>query len=155
MGKKKKETLQKTEDPPKPKTGSAAGRPEIPYSKEMAEHICLLIAITPEGLGPICQANKHIPKTTTIYTWLTQQKEFSDMYWGARRHQALALADKTLEIAALSGDAKLQIATIQWHVSRLLPKIFGDKEAETLELKKTVEQLSKEVEFLQQYEKDY
>lgn len=139
----------------KPEELLKVGRPEIPYSKEIAEHICLLIAITPQSLNYICRDNEDLPSVNTIYSWMWKYPEFLERYWDARRAQAIALADKTLEIADASGDAKLKITNIQWHVGRLLPKIFGEKLDVSQDLKQTVEQLEESIQLLKKHEKEY
>lgn len=150
------------------------GAPVFPYTKEMAEQICLLIAVTPHSINRICAENPKLPKARTIYSWLVKHPEFSQMYFDARKYQALVLADSTLDIAddsrfdTIDGEngesklnsewvarCKLKIANIHWHCARLLPKIFGEKDAEQEDLKKTVEQLTNEIELLKKHEKPY
>lgn len=75
---------------------SNVGRPTS-YSREMAIRICEMIA---DG-NPLRRITKMegFPVASTVYLWLLQHEEFSDMYTRAREDQADALADEIVEIA--------------------------------------------------------
>lgn len=128
------------------------GRPPIEYTKELGEEICLVISTSPYGLNRICADNPSFPKKTTIYEWKLKYKEFAEMYLDAKLKQADILAEHCLDIAddakldvTLNNKgepicdiefvqrAKLRIDTRKWLAAKLLPRIYGLKNAENVE----------------------
>ena len=120
------------------------GRP-TKYNRELAGKICDLLA---EGrtLISICESDS-MPTARAVYRWKRHEefgKEFSLMLAGAREDQAWHLFEETLKIADEApskaygepgtgeAGAKIQaererIATRKFFISKVLPKIFGDK----------------------------
>jgi hypothetical protein len=86
-----------------------------------------------------------MPSTDTVYAWLVDDDthSFADKYARARISQASHMFDGLLEIADLSsteivgGEDKadnarvqarrLQVDTRKWYLSKVLPKLYGDK----------------------------
>ena len=150
MTAKTKQSSKKAAD--KPKDGTTApnkgGRPSK-YNTEIAEKICSLIA-SGMSLRKIC-AKDGMPDVTTVILWSIQDREgFSQQYANARRHQAELLADELFDIAddstndymirqSNSGEShevsnpevvarsRLRVDTRKWYLSKVLPKVYGDK----------------------------
>lgn len=123
------------------------GRPTI-YSNKLADKICVRLA-QGESLLSICK-DDGMPHTSTVYQWVLDNDEFSDKYDTARIMQANHMFDELLEIAddgtndymereAKDGStyeivnsevvqrSKLRVDTRKWYLSKLAPKIYGDK----------------------------
>jgi hypothetical protein len=123
------------------------GRPSS-YTEEIAREICYRLA-GGESLRAICR-DAHMPPEPTVRLWVLDDREgFSAQYTRARELQALSLADELLEIVddgrndwmkrnggdangyELNGEhiqrSKLRITTRMWHLSKILPKVYGDK----------------------------
>ena len=121
------------------------GRP-TKYNKEIAAHICGLIA---DGL-PLRTITRMegMPTSSTVYLWLTLHEEFSEMYTRAREDQADALAD---EIIAISEEKPMlrivtdsetiekldptgvshnrnRIDARKWVAAKLKPRKYGDRQ---------------------------
>ena len=121
------------------------GRPTI-YTPELAREICTTIASSSKGIGRLCKDNPSWPTKETIFLWLKTYGDFSDQYARAKRLQIEVLVDEIIEIADDSSQdniinqqgqiicnnasinrARLKIDTRKWIVSKLAPKIYGDK----------------------------
>ncbi len=121
------------------------GRPSI-YNSTLAVTICLRLA-EGESLRKICD-DDDMPAKRTILRWVFDGKHttFVEMYKLARQAQAELMADEIVDIA--DDDAKdftrddngkrvvdhehvqrsrLKVDTRKWIISKLLPKIYGDK----------------------------
>lgn len=116
------------------------------FSQEIADIICTRLA-DGESLRSIC-ADDAMPAKSTVFKWLSEQKEFSDRYARAREAQADALFDEILSIAdtpmegvkvkegpngteTTTGDMiehrRLQVDARKWMAGKLAPKKYGDK----------------------------
>lgn len=119
------------------------GRP-CEFSEEIAKRICHLTATHTCGYTRLMTMYPDLPTLQTMAAWRVRIPEFSLQYFEAKNHQALLLAEETLDIcdavsefgdkdgvsrvdAGILGKAKLQVATRHWHASKLHPKIYGDK----------------------------
>ena len=103
------------------------GRPSG-YSEEVVGTICMEI-MAGKSLRTIC-AMEGMPAASTVYAWLGQYPEFSDMYTRAREVQADVLADEILEIADSDLDpnrARVMIDARKWLAGKLRPKKYGDR----------------------------
>lgn len=125
------------------------GRPTI-YSAELAARICERIA-NGDSLRSICK-DDGFPSKSTVLKWIfkEQNKEFADQYDKAREIQAQLLADEIVEIADtpklgvinklnaageiietkeedMLGHRRLQVDSRKWYLSKVLPKVYGDK----------------------------
>lgn len=106
-------------------------RPSI-YTKDITDHICQRI-VDGESLRQICKDDS-LPNRDTIYSWLQSNKAFSDQYTQARMMQADQFFDEMDEIIRQPmqsmiqiQQARLQIDTMKWRLSKMLPKTYGDK----------------------------
>lgn len=106
-------------------------RPTI-CTKEIINLICNRI-IEGQSLRQICK-DSLLPNRDTIYSWLQRDKAFSDQYAQARMIQADQFFDEMDEIVRQPmqnmiqiQQARLQIDTMKWRLSKMLPKAYGDK----------------------------
>jgi hypothetical protein len=126
------------------------GRPSD-YNQEIADKICERIACG-ESARSICRDDE-MPALSTLFRWLSRNKEFSEQYARAKEEQADALEDELLNIADEVGQplivdgaavmvdgkpmmvvdnaavqhAKLRVDARKWVASKLKPKKFGDR----------------------------
>ncbi len=144
-----------------PKDKIKTGRP-TKYTKKLADEICNTIATSSTGIRRLCMQHEHWPNPDTIYRWIKENKEFSDQYARAKRHQIEVLINEIIEIADdVSNDtiessqgtmsynkehinrSRLRIDTRKWLASKLLPKLYGDKVKEhDAEIKETEEAIA-------------
>lgn len=120
------------------------GRPSS-YTQEMANTICEQIA-EGQSLRSICQA-EDMPAKSTVFKWLTQNKDFADQYARARETQADAIFDEILSIADdglndtytdeegnvrtnqdVIARSRLRVDARKWMAGKLRPKVYGDKQ---------------------------
>ena len=124
------------------------GRPST-YGQEIADEVCRRLA-GGESLRAICR-DEGIPDESTVRFWALDDREgFATQYARAREVQFLAIADELLEIAddgsndwmqrtskdksggwELNGEhiqrSRVRIDTRKWILSKMLPKVYGDK----------------------------
>lgn len=122
---------------------SKNGRPPR-YTLTLAKEICDAIASSPKGIARLCIENPHWPNKDTIFTWLKDNKDFSDQYVRAKQVQVECVVDELLEIADddskdciidAEGEvvfnsqavqrARLRIDTRKWLACKLVPKVYG------------------------------
>lgn len=126
---------------------SAIGRPAL-YTPELAALVCERIALG-ESLRQVCK-DESMPCTTTVMKWALQIPEFAQQYRDAREMLLEHWADETIEIADDGSNdwierkksdgaseivcdvdhikrSHLRVHTRFWHLSRLLPKKYGDR----------------------------
>jgi hypothetical protein len=104
------------------------GRPETPFDKDTAKHICDMIE-SGMTLNAIC-ALPDVPSIPTVYKWLDNNPDFFQDYARARSKQADTFADMVMTEAFNSHDAqigRLRIDALKWTASKLAPKKYGDK----------------------------
>lgn len=102
------------------------GRPSL-YTPELAEKICDRLAAG-ETLRAICR-DADMPHEATIRGWARDAEHpVSTQYATAREIGYQGMGDEILEIADGSGDARLQVDSRKWLMSKALPKIYGDKQ---------------------------
>lgn len=127
------------------------GRP-TEYTTEVAARIIERLS-EGKSLRSICKADD-MPPESTVRLWALDDREgFAAQYTRARELGYLAMADELLEIAntpqigektksvdgkvveTTTGDMiehrRLQVDTRKWMLSKMLPKVFGDKLALT------------------------
>ena len=123
------------------------GRPPFPYSDNLADEICGAIASSSKGLDPLCKDNPHWPSRETIYQWLANNAAFADKYAIAKFRQAEVLVNEIIEISddssqdtmtnelgvtvsnnAAIARARLRVDTRKFLISKLIPRLYGDKE---------------------------
>ena len=124
------------------------GRPTH-YSKELALHICELLA-DGHPLRRITQMDG-MPRSSTVYEWLQIHEDFADMYTRAREDAADAMADEIVAIAdeqpelvpiydkegqlveikidtAFMAWQKNRMDARKWTASKLKPRKYGDRQ---------------------------
>lgn len=99
------------------------------YTVELAEMILDRLA-KGETLRAICR-DEGMPPAPTVLEWVKDDREgFAERYARARESGAYAMADELLEISDAKGDvqrSRLQADTRKWLLSKVLPRVFGDK----------------------------
>lgn len=115
------------------------GRPTI-YTPEIADEICKRLSFG-ESLRAICR-DEGMPNEATVRMWALDDKEgFYTQYARARELQAMRWAEEVLEISdeppPITGEGKIDGAGVQhqrlrvdsrkWLLSKVLPKVYGDK----------------------------
>lgn len=120
------------------------GRPSI-FSDALAEEICLRL-VKGETLSKICK-DDHMPNFSVVMDWIKDpnKKKFSNDYAKARLAQANHFFDQLIDIADdASNDwietskglqfnkeaamrSRLRVDTRKWYISKVLPKVYGDK----------------------------
>jgi hypothetical protein len=121
----------------KPPTSRGRGRPSQ-HTPELAQTICARLA-NGETLRRICADHK-MPGRSTIARWLIRFHEFRDQYTRAREVQADILAEEIIDIAdecrgrgaADVHRARLRCDSRKWFVSKVRPKVYGDRMAQEL-----------------------
>ena len=130
----------------KAKDNATQGRPSL-YTVEIALEICTRLA-DGESLNSMCK-DEHLPSNATVRSWALDNVEgFSTQYTRARElgysllaEEMMAIADtpvigskttsKATGIETTEGDMiehrRLQVDTRKWMLSKMLPKIYGDK----------------------------
>lgn len=122
-----------------------SGRPSI-YTEEIADSICERLK-QGESLRKIC-ADEGMPSDATVREWALKREGFSSKYAEARQIGYSALAEEILDIADDSSSdtyldkdgnektnsevvarSRLRVDTRKWILSKVLPKIYGDKVA--------------------------
>lgn len=129
--------------PPK-KTPKKNGRPSK-YTDKLADKICQMIA-QGQSVRSIC-AKKDTISMQTFFRWLRENDKFREQYARACEERSYMHAEDIIEIAddatndymeKLEGDgyifnsenvqrSRLRIDTRKWLMSKLNPKVYGDK----------------------------
>lgn len=126
----------------------ACGRPTL-YNEEMADLICMRVATNPIGLPSICEKYPDLPSHETIYQWRYKYQAFADKYARAKMAQIQSMVDKTMDLASqrpvyfdAAGNQivdsgyvaanRLEIDTLKWHASKLIPKQYGKAAEEVM-----------------------
>lgn len=122
--------------------------PKKIYSREIADTICARLA-DGESLNAICK-DEGMPSESAVREWaLTDRDGFAAKYATAREAGYLKMADELLEIAdngrndwmdkqfgdrtervvdnEALGRSRLRVDTRKWLLSKMLPKVYGDK----------------------------
>ena len=100
------------------------------YTPELAKQICDLVS---EGLSCRKAGDQLGIPNTTVRNWLCDFPEFAAQYAKASENRADFFFEKMVERADKitgPGDAqvaRVQIDTIKWACSKLLPKRYGEK----------------------------
>ena len=130
----------------------------VKFSQEIADEICDVISCSSLGIRRLRKKPeyKHWPNPSTVFDWRKKYPAFDEQYTRAKIQQAQVLADEVLEIADNSSKdfivvdgkvktnhedinrAKLRIDTRKWLLSKVLPKVYGDKVGEDKTLGNTL-----------------
>lgn len=111
------------------------GRP-TDYNQDLVEKITERIA-DGESLRSICR-DPEMPAKSSVFKWLSQNKDFADQYARAREEQAETLALEIVEIAdgdkqsddtaVMAARDRLRVDARKWVASKLKPKVYGDRQ---------------------------
>ena len=123
-----------------------SGRPTI-FNQELADLICERVSSHSFGLNKLCEMYDDLPTKQTINDWRCKNELFSSQYAQAKLRQADFLAEEIIDICDdTSGDitldedgfevvnrdhiqrARLRVDTRKWLASKLIPKVYGDKQ---------------------------
>ena len=104
------------------------GRPSL-FTQAIADLICERMAAG-ESLRAIC-ASDEMPDERTVRRWAIHNTDgFSPQYEEAVRLKAMKWADEVVDIADDNKDVnrdRLRVDTRKWLLSKVLPKVYGDK----------------------------
>ena len=129
--------------------------PPTTFSEGVARKLCERLMLG-ESLRQICETPT-MPNKRTVARWLADPKlaDFREMYYHARRVQAEIRVDEIFEIADDTSDdwteqtdkdgnfikyvpnneaiqrSRVRIDTRKWYASKMVPKIYGDKQEVT------------------------
>lgn len=110
-----------------------AGRPSD-YTPEIARDICAMVASTSKSMENICKSSDLFPDEKTAFRWMHNFPEFRQEYLAAKETQGIKMSEDILAAAincpAISEEISKQnhiFRVMQWHLSKLAPKQFGDK----------------------------
>lgn len=122
-------------------------RPLEDLNQDMADIICELISSSTQGLAKICLQNPELPTERTIMRWRLRHESFRQQYAQAKREQAELLAQEIIDIAddkthdvlidedgnerlntEFVARSRLRVDARKWVASKLLPKVYGDKQ---------------------------
>jgi hypothetical protein len=104
------------------------GRP-TDYTPEIAREIADRM-IDGNSMRAVCRQDD-MPDEGTVYRWISRHPEFRALYAHARELQALRWAEEVLTIADDKTldpqDRRIRVDTRKWLLSKVLPKVYGDK----------------------------
>lgn len=144
MAKKVSKVKPESSKAPLKKTPKKNGRPSK-YTDKLADKICQMIA-QGQSVRSIC-AKKDMISMQTFFRWLRENDKFREQYARACEERSYMHAEDIIEIAdnatndymeKLEGDgyifnsenvqrSRLRIDTRKWLMSKLNPKVYGDK----------------------------
>lgn len=144
MAKKASKVKPESSKAPPKKTPKKNGRPSK-YTDKLADKICKMIA-QGQSVRSIC-AKKDMISMQTFFRWLRENDKFREQYARACEERSYMHAEDIIEIAdnatndymeKLEGDgyifnsenvqrSRLRIDTRKWLMSKLNPKVYGDK----------------------------
>lgn len=115
------------------------------FEQETADIICERIA-QGKSLRAILNDDDSLPASSTVFKWLSLNKDFAEQYARAREAQADVLFDDILSIADdglndtytdedgnvrtnqdVIARSKLRVEARKWMAGKLRPKVYGDK----------------------------
>jgi hypothetical protein len=123
--------------------GSQLGRPVEQVPQEIAQIVCDRL-MAGESLRSIAE-DESMPAPSTVCAWVLKDPVFREQYAHARAVQAELLADEIFSIADDGSNdwqetkhgpmfnkeavqrSALRVDTRKWYLSKVLPKVYGDK----------------------------
>lgn len=102
------------------------GRPTI-FTQELADEICR--RVMERNLTKVLR-DDGMPNRSTVYDWLSQNKDFSDNYARAnkiRREERFELMEDIPDQVEDVQRARLKVDVLKWQLSKEEPKKYGDK----------------------------
>ena len=108
------------------------GRPTM-WSENLEDEICRRIAAG-RSVNSVSK-DPDMPSDFTIWKWMNEKESFSQKYARAIAARAMAHADEISDLTkrVVSGEvppdvARVALDGLKWTASRLLPKIYGDRQ---------------------------
>lgn len=147
---------------PEKKAKHAGGRPTT-YNKDIGERICFEVATTPESFDIIRSNNPDFPTAKCVNEWRFRYKEFGELFARAKQQQAELLAEELMKMAAEKAyyvdtegnqrvdsgfiqSQRLQADTAKWIASKLAPRVYGERNKESITVVVKHEDLIKDLE---------
>ena len=105
----------------------------VTYSRAIANSICERLAAG-ESLRAICKGSDY-PTETAVRLWVDEDRDgFASHYARARERGYARFAEEIVELADTPSDDngsvqrnRLQVDTRKWILSKMLPKVYGDR----------------------------
>lgn len=139
------------------------------YDVKIAKALCREISVSEKGIKKILKDNPTWPCDKIIFEWRLDYPEFAEMMCTAKRNQVERIVDEMMEIAddasldtitKVGSDGKeykvcdrewvartkIRIDHRRWLVSKLVPKMYGDKIQNETTVTITHENALKEIE---------
>jgi hypothetical protein len=136
--------------PAKARAKKPAIETKADHQKRIVEIVCGVISETTLGIRRICDGlrdkDKRFPAARTIRSWIDENPEFAALYARAKQIQLHNLADQIIEIsdddsqdeiftdegkrllnAEFVQRSKLRVDSRKWLLSKLMPKVYGDR----------------------------
>ncbi len=117
------------------------GRPSL-KTPELMKEFCRRIAAG-RSVANVCK-DDDMPEDRAIWRWLSEDEAFSRDYARAIQARAMAHADMISDVTfgILSGKippdrGRVALDAMKWTASRLLPKIYGDRQQVDIEVQHT------------------
>lgn len=104
----------------------------VEYSLDLVEAVCLRLAAGESMLA--ISRDEGMPSSRAWYGWILKYPEAMHNYTRAREVQGHVRADMATEAAINAKDpqlGRLAYDALRWHASKLVPKIYGDKQLHT------------------------
>jgi hypothetical protein len=108
------------------------GRPSL-WSETLEDEICRRIAAG-RSVNSVAK-DEDMPSDFTIWKWMNEKESFSRKYARAIEARAMAHADEISDLTkrVVMGEvppdvARVALDGLKWTASRLLPKIYGDRQ---------------------------
>jgi len=113
-----------------------AAIPRAHYTTEMAIKVCTVISVDARSLKQICASNPDFPDEKIIHRWRVYYPAFAKNFNAAKKCQAQILVDEIIELVddpancepEILNWSKSRVSARQWLATKLLPKIYGDKQ---------------------------
>jgi hypothetical protein len=107
-------------------------KPSVHFTQELFNEICAQLA-QGRSLREI-ERMENMPLAGTVCNWVETNAELKKQYASAREIGYILMAEDVIDIADNSAvaagapDPRLRVETRKWLLSKVLPKIYGDKQ---------------------------
>lgn len=106
------------------------GRPEL-YTEELGKAVCDALRVSEKGLRGTLADHPELPDMRTVHRWQANNAVFCQMFAQAKQDQLRAMAEDIVDIAndetLDANDKRIRIDTRKWLLSKLVPRVYGDK----------------------------
>ena len=104
---------------------------ELQLTQQLSKSICQKL-MEGKPLTQICK-DKDYPSLSTIYKWISQNKEFAKDIINSRRIGCQTYLDKMIEELELADNKNIMVIReklhhYRWLSSKLMPALYGDKQ---------------------------